>query len=304
MGMFHKKDPFFETLKDNKLDYMLYYNRLYELAISMFEWVNLPEEIDERFLEMTLFTDGQAVFFKEDDIGYLALQCAGGGKLDLYRIPVKRRAFATNGFSRELNKDNSVIIFNNMLHTNSMLPIIDFSQKLWDLDRSVIVNAKAQKTPVMILCDEKERLSLKNVYMKYEGNEPFIFGNKALNKDAFQALRTDAPFVAPDLYQLKMQLWNEALTYLGISNNNTQKKERMITDEVVRNMGGTIASRYSRLEPRRKACKQINAMFGLNIDCRFREDFREMDGEYMLTGETSDNGTATLVTQVQENNEG
>lgn len=292
-------DPFYETLKNNRLDYMLYYNRLYELAISMFEWVNLPEEIDERFLEMTLFADGQSIFFYEEGIGYCALQVAAGGKLDLYRIPVVRNAYASNGFRRELNKDNSVLIWNNMLHTNSMLPIIDFSQKLWDLDRATIVNAKAQKTPVLIACDEKQRLTMKNVYMKYDGNEPVIYGYKGIDKDAMQVLRTDAPFVAGDLYQLKMQIWNEALTYLGISNNNTQKKERMITDEVVRNMGGTIASRYSRLSPRKKACKLINKMFGLNIDVRFREDFREMDGEYMLTGETGDESATTMVTQVE-----
>lgn len=292
-------DPFYETLKNNRLDYMLYYNRLYELAISMFEWVNLPEEIDERFLEMTLFADGQSIFFYEEGIGYCALQVAAGGKLDLYRIPVVRNAYASNGFRRELNKDNSVLIWNNMLHTNSMLPIIDFSQKLWDLDRATIVNAKAQKTPVLITCDEKQRLTMKNVYMKYDGNEPVIYGYKGIDKDAMQVLRTDAPFVAGDLYQLKMQIWNEALTYLGISNNNTQKKERMITDEVVRNMGGTIASRYSRLSPRKKACKLINKMFGLNIDVRFREDFREMDGEYMLTGETGDESATTMVTQVE-----
>ena len=295
----HITDPFYETLKNNRLDYMLYYNRLYELAISMFEWVNLPEEIDERFLEMTLFADGQSIFFYEEGIGYCALQVAAGGKLDLYRIPVIRNAYASNGFRRELNKDNSVLIWNNMLHTNSMLPIIDFSQKLWDLDRATIVNAKAQKTPVLITCDEKQRLTMKNVYMKYDGNEPVIYGYKGIDKDAMQVLRTDAPFVAGDLYQLKMQIWNEALTYLGISNNNTQKKERMITDEVVRNMGGTIASRYSRLSPRKKACKLINKMFGLNIDVRFREDFREMDGEYMLTGETGDESATTMVTQVE-----
>ena len=294
-------DPFYETLKNNKLDYTLYFNRLYELAISMFEWVNLPEEIDERFLEMTLFADGQSIFFYEDGIGYCALQVTAGGKLDLYRIPVIRKAYATNGFTRTLNKDNSVIIWNNMLHTNSMLPVIDFSQKLWDLDRATIVNAKAQKTPVLITCDEKQRLTMKNMYMKYEGNEPVIFGYKGIDKDSMQVLRTDAPFVASDLYQLKMQIWNEALTYLGISNNNTQKKERMITDEVVRNMGGTIASRYSRLSPRKKACQAINKMFGLNIDVRFREDFREMDGEFMLTGESGDNSAATLVTQVDAN---
>ena len=143
--MAHRKtDPFYETLKNNRLDYMLYFNRLYELAISMFEWVNLPSEIDERFLEMTLFTDGQAIFFKDEVVGFCALQLAAGGPLNLYRIPVERRAYADNGYSRNLTEKDSVIIWNNLIHTNSVLPIIDYSQKLWDLDRSVVVNATAQ----------------------------------------------------------------------------------------------------------------------------------------------------------------
>lgn len=92
--------------------------------------------------------------------------------------------------------------------------------------------------------------------------------------NGFGVLKTDAPYVSDALYQLKTQIWNEALTYLGISNVNITKKERLITDEVTRNQGGTIASRYSRLESRKKACKEINKMFGLNIDCDCREDFQ------------------------------
>ena len=101
-------------------------------------------------------------------------------------------------------------------------------------------------------------------------------------------MRTDAPFVADRLYTLKTQLWNEALTYLGISNLNVQKKERLISDEVMRNQGGTIASRYSRLEARRQACNEINKMFGLDIWCDFRDDFREADDEVMFRGDSGD----------------
>ena len=46
----------------------------------------------------------------------------------------------------------------------------------------------------------------------------------------------------------------------------------MITDEVQRNQGGTIASRYSRLESRRQAAEKINDMFGTNITVSYRED--------------------------------
>ena len=101
-----------------------------------------------------------------------------------------------------------------------------------------------------------------------------------------QALRTDAPYVADKIQSLKTELWNEALTYLGISNISFQKKERMISDEVLRNQGGTIASRYSRLNARRKAADEINKMFGLNIEVDFREDYREADDEIMFQGQT------------------
>ena len=271
-----KRDrEFWESAELNNAAYIQYYDRLTELSISMFEWRNLPDTVDPRFLELTLFSNGMAVFFKEED-DYLALQCAISEPLDVYRIPVRRRAYAVNGFNRELDNKNSVIIYNNMLHKNSMLDVRMFARDLYNLDRAISVNANAQKTPILIRCAENERLSLENVYMNYDGNKPVIFADKQLNPNALTVLKTDAPYVADKLYTLKTQKWNEALTYLGISNVNITKRERLITDEVTRNQGGTIASRYSRLESRRQACKQINEMFGLDIQCDYREDYQEV----------------------------
>ena len=268
-----RKTKFAESLYMNDRTYIQYYNRLTELATTMFSWKNLPITIDARFLEMTLFTDGVAVFFKDDVMGFLALQCMIGGNLNVYRIPVDRTAYATNGYNQKLNATNSVLIFNNYLHTNSTLDVEMFSKRLYNLDRAIDVNANAQKTPVLIQCDDTEKLTMLNLYKEYDGNQPFIFGSKSLNTKGLTVLKTDAPYVADKLYTLKTQIWNEALTYLGISNTNVTKKERMITDEVQKNMGGVIASRYSRLEMRKQACKEINEMFGLNIDVEYRSDF-------------------------------
>lgn len=276
--MGRKRDlQFCESAYMNNRTYLQYYNRLTELAISMFEWQNLPETVDQRFLEMCLFGDGMCIFFQDEVLGYLGLQCMIGGKLNVYRIPMERRAYATNGYQRKLDETNSVIIFNNYLHTNSMLDVEMFSKRLYNLDRAIDVNANAQKTPVLIQCDESQRLTMKNLYKQYEGNEPFIFGSKGLDANGLKVLQTGAPYVADKLYELKTQIWNEALTYLGISNINVVKKERMITDEVTRNQGGTVASRYSRLESRRQACKQINEMFGLDIWVEYREDFQDIE---------------------------
>ena len=276
--MGRKRDTQFgESAYMNNRTYMQYYNRLTELALSMFEWKNLPKTVDARFLEMCLFSDGMCVFFEDEVLGYLGLRCMIGGRLNVYQIPTDRKAYATNGYQKELDGTNSVIIFNNYLHTNSMLDVEMFSKRLYNLDRAIDVNANAQKTPVLIQCDESQRLTMKNLYKQYEGNEPFIFGSKGLDANGLKVLQTGAPYVADKLYELKTQIWNEALTYLGISNINAVKKERMITDEVARNQGGTVASRYSRLESRRQACKQINEMFGLDIWVEYREDFQDVE---------------------------
>lgn len=268
-----KDRAFWESAWTNNATFMQYYNRLTELSISMFEWKNLPPTIDPRFMELTLFADGQAVFFKDEVLGYLCLQNILGGEFDVYRVPIRRRAYAVNGYQKELTRDDSVIIFNNYLHTTSKIEIQMFAKRLYNLDRAIDVNANAQKTPILIQCDESQRLTMLNLYKQYQGNEPVIFGDKNLNTNGVKVLQTNAPYVCDKLYQLKTQIWNEALTYLGISNINSVKKERLITDEVTRNQGGTIASRYSRLQSRREACKKINDMFGLNIWCDYRENF-------------------------------
>lgn len=273
--MRRKKTTFEESLMNNELTYMQYVNRLMELSIAMWEWKNLPKSVDPRFLELTLFADGQAIFFKDEDLGeegYLGLQVALNGGFDVYRIPLKRRAYAVNGYQKELNKNDSVIIYNNLIHSNCYPDVVTFAQRLYNLDRIVDVNANAQKTPILIKGSEQQRLTLKNLYKEYDGNSPVIYADKSLDMNVLQVLNTDAPYVADKIYELKTQIWNEALTYLGIPNVSLQKKERMISDEVNRLQGGTIASRYSRLEARKQACQQINEMFGLNIDCEFRDD--------------------------------
>ena len=275
-----KNQSFHNTLMENGATYVQYYNRLMELSMSMFEWKNLPDTVDERYLELGLFSSGCMVFFKDDVIGELALNMTYQGGFDIYGEPTKRRAYSRyNQFQTTLDKNNSVIIWNNMLRTNSALDVQMFAYRLYNLDRIIDINANAQKTPVLITCDEKQKLTMKNLYMQYEGNYPVIFGDSNLDIKSLSVLKTDAPFVSDKIYDLKVKIWNEALTYLGISNINTTKKERMITDEVIRNQGGTIASRYSRLESRRRAIKKINKMFGLNITVDYREDFQSTDIE-------------------------
>jgi hypothetical protein len=275
----------------NNLTYRQYLNRLTELAISMFEWKNLPDTVDARYLELHLFETGCMVYFKDDVIGDLCLDCIVNGRLDVYGNPLLRRAYSGyNNYQKLLTYKDSVIIWNNYLHGNSILDVEMFARRLYNIDRIIDINANAQKTPVLVQGNEKQRLTLLNLYKEYDGNAPFIFGDKNLDINALKALSTNAPYVCDKLYQLKTQIWNEALTYLGISNINIQKKERLITDEVTRNQGGTIASRYSRLESRRQAVEKINDMFGTNIEVNYREDFRQVSDD----NQSEDPGADTI----------
>ena len=278
-----KKDlNFWESASENKRTYQMYLDMITELSISMFDWQGLPPSVNIRYMELMLMQKGKCVFFREDDMPlteqhFLALPFNSNGMLDLYGIPEDRMAYGLNGYTRQLTPQDSVIIWNNYLYTPSINTIQLFAKRLADLDRTIDVNSKAQKTPTFIQCPEEMRLTFKNIYMQYDGNSPVIYGDKSINPTAIKVFKTDAPYVADKIYQLKVQYWNELLTYLGISNINVTKKERLITDEVTRNQGGVLANRYSRLCMRQEACRQINAMFGLQVSVEFRDDLRATD---------------------------
>lgn len=270
------KNNFNESLMLNQASFYYYLDRLTELALSRFKWNKLPETVDARFLELIEFTEGKALYFNDDIMGDLALKFAVGGRLSVYREPLDRYVIADNGYSKNCTEKDSVIIWNNMLHQNTYPQMLYYAKLIWDLDMTVRVNAKAQKTPIILVCDEVERLSVLNMYKEYDGNSPVIRGRKGIN-NSMEVLQTGAPYVADKIYALKTQYWNEALTLLGISNVTYQKKERMLSDEVERTQGGVIASRKSALSERERACEKINRMFNTDISVEYDEELNEMD---------------------------
>lgn len=260
----------------NNKTYIDYYDRLMELALNVFEWENLPPTVDERFLELTLYEMGYCLYFDDPIIGNLALTCTIGGRLDVYRIPILRRAYAVNGYNKMCSAKDSVLIFNNYLHTPTLLTIELFARRLYEIERAIDVNVKGQKTPKAILSSEQQRLTMKNLFMQYDGNEPFIFGDKNLDIEGIKSLDIGSPFVADKLQILKHQIWNDALTFLGIENSNQDKKERLVSDEVGSNYGNVEAQRNVMLNARRQAVKKINAMFGTDINVKFRSNLATM----------------------------
>jgi hypothetical protein len=277
-----QKKTFASFLNDDT--YLMYYNRLRDYALSLFEWSGLPESINERFLEIKMLEEGRVVFFEDKKMGFLALPVMYGQNINVYQEPTNYTAITT-GYQKELTPDNAVIIWNNMSRTSFLHTIQNYTYRLCQVERTMDVNIQSQKTPVLLLADESQRLSLLNAYKQYDGHEPFIFGNKSgFDLDAFQILKTDAPFVTDKLMTYKHNLWNEAMTFLGIGNAKQDKKERLVSDEVSANDEQIFSSREVMLITRRQACEQINKMFGLNISVDFKlnkeaeQEEESMDG--------------------------
>lgn len=265
-----RDSQFYESLWMNNQTYSYYYDRLVNLAVSRFEWVNLPDTVDVRFLELSLCFNGAAIFVNDEVLGLHGLRMLPRGPFDVYGYPYLRTAYGYNGVNIYCTEQDSVLVYNNMLRKPIYYDLKMFAQRLYNYDRVADINVNSQKTPVLLLCDESERLTARNVYMKYDGNEPVIMGNKKFNPDAFRVLKTDAPFTADKINELKNKVWNEAMSYLGIY--NIEYKASTVTElEVQRSQGGTIASRFSPLVMRQKACQLANEMWGLDLDCRYRD---------------------------------
>lgn len=281
------ENAFWSSAAMNNRTYIQCFDRLKDIAITRFKWNNLPDTIDERFLELTLFNEGKITFFEDEVMGPLALPYTNDSTLDIYNYPKQWLAYANNGYQRPgLNKKNAVLCWNNRLHTNSVLAVEQYAYRLYMLERALDTNVNAQKTPIMIRCDENQRLVLKNLYMKYDGNQPFIFGDKDLDMRGVTVLNTGAPYLVDKLQAAKERVWNEALAYMGIPNVSAEKKERMIVSEVEQGMGGTMASRFSGLDTRQQAAEEFNKLFGYNVSVDFNDadvinvtDEQEKEGE-------------------------
>ena len=261
------------AMQMNNYTFIDYLDRLKLLATSLFTWENLDEIAGygaECFLENALFERGKACFVKDDEIGFKVFNVQPNDKLNNYNLPIKVNATAI-GYNKKYDFEDIVYIKNNELTIPTINTLQLIAYRLYDTERTIDVNLTACKTPILIEGDTKTILTLKNVYMQYSGNTPFIFGNKQFDiSNKLNVLKTDAPYLIDKLELHKHELINDALTFLGIDNANTDKKERLITDEVESN--NDLISYYLNCfyKTRKQAADMINEKFLQNSDKKIK----------------------------------
>lgn len=265
---------FFESLALNDETFYDYLDRFRRIALARFEWVNLPESMDSRWLELTLYNYGKASVLKDENLGIINTKCSNNNRLNIYGLPTDLHCFSFDYDTErilftginELNGNDelkeAVLVMNDIDMIPSVNSMTLFALRLAECDRTNDVNIKALKYPIIIVTSENQRLTVENLYEQYDGNKPIIFGDTMQLVENFKCIDTKAPVILKDIDTHKKEIWNEALSYLGINNINIEKKERAVTDEINSNNELINLNLESYLAPRLKACKQINDLFG------------------------------------------
>lgn len=319
-----KNYKFEDSLMVNDATFIDYLDRFKRIALSMFEWVNLPPSMNEEFLEKCLYYTGQAALLKSKKYGFINTKSCNSGYLNIYGNPTQMNCFSYN-FSelrrvysginpledKESQQENQCILVKNnydKLPTAGSMEL--FAWRLYLAQRSCDVNISGQRFPILITGDEKQRLMLENLYSQYDGNRPFIFGNKnQLTGEELKAINTESPYVADKITEYKKEIWNEALTYLGINNVSVKKRERLTENESNENNELTNLNLQAMLIPRMKACREFNELFGLTgtdkeISVRVRSDLTNIiKMEQSIVSDYQDNGRIDNEENIKKINE-
>lgn len=299
MARRHKDLGFEESFFNNMEDYEVIKGRLFDLACGCFSFENMPDNVYTPYVVRTMIIEGKILAFKDDVLpegqNFFMYRFVNADKLDPYSQPTKRKVvFANTGYTNTFDKKDSVIIYTNVSGTSLYRIIEYFARNIYLINRTIQININAQKTPVALTCTENERLTYLNLLKQYEGDTPFIFGSKDLDLNALKSINLNAPFVADRLYEIMSNYWNEFLTFFGIPNITNNKKERLITDEVQRYMGGILIAKRNFESQIQRGIEQTNKMFGTDIKFTWglpeeKEEDTETDIEEKVIEDYNDN---------------
>lgn len=291
-----------ETETSNFKTFLMYKTQLMTLAENVFEFLNMPEEIDIAYMNEHLLRDGMVAFFY-DEIAekFAVLPFTNQGKVDMYGRPIDIEVRGQNNYRRYLTPDEYVIIYDNNRCESLFLDLLQYAERMGQCKRVIDINIAHQKTPRVWLAKNDKVATLKRLLNQYEGNVETIMGYDNINLDDISCVYQPAPYVADKIDDHLDREFSEFLRLIGVSNLTVQKKERLITDEVQKTQGGTIASRFSRFEPRARAIEKINKKWNLNIKVRYydgeptTEKNEEMEGENNVV---SDNTNVANISKI------
>lgn len=283
-GIYNKimlKPPSSSEARQTQLEHM-YRRQLMGKCLSRFTWEGLPNGIDPRFIEATVFNNGYSVFYFDTLFEmYMAMPAAISGPLDIQDNPTGYRITRNGVYSREVNASDSVCIWGNQVREPEIDLVISYAARLAQIDRTIEIDLLNERNPMIVACSQDQRLTIQNLISKIYDGEPVVWGTENISMDNLANMMGVFPLnqnagtgavSSIKHMESKSKIWGEALTMLGIMNVNSEKRERMVVEEAAANSGQVLASRESFMKPRQLACEQINEKFGLEVSCSWAVD--------------------------------
>lgn len=268
-------------VRQTQLEHM-YRRQLMGKCLSRFTWEGLPNGIDPRFIEATIFNNGYSVFYFDTLFElFMAMPATISGPLDIQDNPTGYRITRNGVYSREVGAADSVCIWGNQVREPEIDLVVSYAARLAQIDRTIEIDLLNERNPMIVACSQDQRLTIQNLISKIYDGEPVVWGTENLSMDnlantmgVFPLNQNAGTGAVSSIKHMesKSKIWGEALTMLGIMNVNSEKRERMVVEEAAANSGQVLASRESFMKPRRLACEQINEKFGLEVSCSWAVD--------------------------------
>lgn len=248
------------------------FTRIYDyykmLALNMFTWENLPQTMNSRYIENALYEQGLCLVNNDENMGLISVPCNFGANMN---INGESTEVITSGYNyvktiNYINNKDCVLIRNNDLAKATRDYIANYAERMLEVEMCIRANINQQKFPWFINATEKTKKALEIIFEKVENFEPYILANReiGLGDNALEVLTMPTPYVADKLNEYKYELEREILTFFSL-NNNFEKKERLLTDEINSNNDFISTNAMLMYKNRLQACEEINKKFGLNV---------------------------------------
>lgn len=261
-------------LQENLREYTFYFKKFQRLLMSMFEWKNLPDKISYRFLEDKLFHNGLVIFFKSKRLGFYVVSQAMPIGLNDYEEPTGYHAYGINRINEYVKPQDCVVIWNDMFMEGSIGNVNYFSKSMSNIKKTIDVNLEQLKNPYIITCPEGQRETIKQIMKQKTDGVPYIFANDDIHDlMKVNVFNLQIQNHTKELTDIKNATENEALTFFGVNNVNVLKRERLVTGEAEQNDEQIEIYKNSMYKARKKAVKEINEKFGLEVDVVIGSEF-------------------------------
>ena len=255
----------------------LYYRDfLLKKVFAILDWKNVPDNWDVDYMNEHLFLDG-LFCITDTSAGVLPLACGVAG-INVFNHPT--RCIIANpvlgNLERVIDETCALVKLQyNFIGIDRMLR--RYSYLLASCDSAIAVNLMNSKVAFIGLAEnEKQAKSMQLMYDQISCGKPAVFVKKdQINETNFYFNHVKENYVADSIQELKRSIVNDFLSEIGINNQNFEKKERMITDEVNANNEEISCNVQHWIDNIKTGVNVANKLYNLNLSVNLRNFNKE-----------------------------